>query len=47
MKGVCTSVEVVINDAFHFVFRFSGDKVRRWPCVVRAVGLIFTIGGQE
>ena len=47
LKGACASMEVVINDTLHFVLRFSGDKVRRWPRVIGAMGLIFTIRGQE
>ena len=47
LEGACSPVESVINNAFHFIFRFSCDKVRRWPRVVRAVGLVFVIRGQE
>ena len=47
LKGVCTSMEAVINDALHLVLRFSGDKVRRWPLVIGAMGLVFMIRGQE
>ena len=47
LEGTCSSVESVINDAFHFVFRFSSDKVRWWPRVVGAMGLVFVIRGQE
>ena len=47
LKGACTSVEAVINNILHFILRFSGDKVRRWPRVVGAMGLIFMIRGQE
>jgi hypothetical protein len=47
LKGACTSVEAVINDILYFILRFSGDKVRRWPRVVGAMGLVFTIRGQE
>ena len=47
LKGACTSVEAVINDTLYFIFRFSGDKVRRWPRVIGAMGLVFTIRGQE
>ena len=47
LEGACTSVEAVINDTLHLILRFSGDKVRRWPRVVGAMGLVFTIRGQE
>jgi hypothetical protein len=47
LKGACTSVEAVINDILYFILRFSGDKVRRWPRVIGAMGLVFTIRGQE
>ena len=47
LKGACSSVESVINDVFHFVLRFSSDKVRWWPRVVGAMGLVFMIRGQE
>jgi hypothetical protein len=47
LKGACTSMEAVIHDAFHLVLRFSSDKVRRWPRVVGAMGLVFVIRGQE
>ena len=44
---MCTSLEAVIDDTFYFIFRFSSDKVRQWPRVVGAMGLVFMIGGQE
>ena len=47
LEGTFLSVESVINDTFYFVFRFSSDKVRWWPCVVGAMGLVFVIRGQE
>ena len=47
LESACTSLEVVIDNTFYFVFRFSSDKVRQWPCIVGAMGLIFMIGGQE
>ena len=47
LKGPCTSVEAVINDILYFILCFSGDKVRRWPHVIGAMGLVFTIRGQE
>ena len=47
LEGVCASMEVVINDTLHFVFRFSSDKVRWWSRVVGAMSLVFMIGGQE
>jgi hypothetical protein len=40
-------MEAVINDTFHLVLCFSGDKVRRWPRVIGAMGLVFMIRGQE
>ena len=47
LKGTRSSVESVINDTFYFIFRLSSDKVRRWPRVVGAMGLVFVIRGQE
>ena len=47
LEGACSSVESVINNTLYLVFRFSSDKVRWWPCVVGAMGLVFMIRGQE
>ena len=47
LEDTFSSVESVINDIFYFVFRFSSDKVRWWPRVVGAMGLVFMIRGQE
>ena len=47
LEGACLPMESVIDDAFYFIFCFSRDKVRWWPRVVGAVGLVFVIRGQE
>ena len=47
LKGMCSSMEAVINDTLYFVFRFSSNKVRWRPHVVGAMDLVFTIRGQE
>ena len=47
LEGACLSVESVINNTLYLVFCFSSDKVRWWPRVVGAMGLVFMIRGQE
>jgi hypothetical protein len=35
------------SDGFHFVLRFSVDKIRRWSHKVGTVGTCFDIWGKE
>jgi hypothetical protein len=47
LEGACTFMEVVINDVLDLVLLFSFYEVRRWPRVVRSMGCVLVIGGEQ